>query len=417
MADADVVVVGAGIGGATLALALARKGISVQVLEQAPAFKPIYKGEYLQPRSLAIFAELGLADTIRNVTHPVHRSLMATESGLVLADINMGDLGPYEGRNGHHRLIQGAVLDALAARPNATVSMGSTLKDLRRNGSNWEVETSTGSLTARFVAGADGRLSAVRRLLGIHAVERGYPGASLAATFDLDGEAEPTVYQLFGARDSAYHFPLANNQARLYLVFWQDEDYEAYKAQPDGGLAYFKHRLTHYLPHLRGPISRLNDRKEIQVIPAYHLLADRWVADGAALLGDAAHCVNPARGQGMNLAIADAHELAGVLERALARGDLSAAALAPYEQRRRPFALYIQRDAERFRRLFLLRAPGAERMRAWIFKNSLKADRAMRRLMAVLAGVEEPPSFSEELLMNAAVLAPPLDRFVSGARA
>ncbi|MDB4897592.1 MAG: hypothetical protein JWN15_3854, partial [Firmicutes bacterium] len=276
---ATVIVVGGGIGGATLALALARRGIDVAVIEQAAAFKPIYKGEYLQPASLETFAALGLTDAIRAVTYPVYVTRIGTDTGETLMQMEMRELGEFEGRNGHHRQIQGAVLHALAALPNATIQMGVRLTGLRRERDGWSLTTSAGEMRARVIVGADGRRSAVRKLLGIAAAERPYPGAALAVTVDLPAEAEHTFHQLFGGQDSAYYFPLPDRQARLYLGLRTDSEYDHLRAQPDGGLAHLKERLGLYFPVLRPEIAGIDFLHAVQVIPSYYLMDERWVTD------------------------------------------------------------------------------------------------------------------------------------------
>ncbi|MCG0238650.1 MAG: FAD-dependent monooxygenase [Firmicutes bacterium] len=181
---------------------------------------------------------------------------------------------------------------------------------------------------------------------------------------------------------------------------------------PDGGLGYLKERLTAFFPNLEAAIAGIRDLREVQVIPSYYLLAERWVADGAALLGDAIHCVNPARGQGMNLAIADAWELAEVLAGALAAGRTDARALAAYAARRRRHVEYIQKEGDRTRRFLLATHPLMARLRDRVFRNMPRAPRAIRRLTAVLAGVEPPPSPAEDLLLLAAFTFPWVDRLV-----
>lgn len=112
--------------------------------------------------------------------------------------------------------------------------------------------------------------------------------------------------------------------------------------------------------------------------------APRYVADGAALMGDAAHPVSPAGGQGANMSVADAVILAEVAHDALVRGDCSAARLQLYERNRRPAnTRSLQLSVRTTAVLRLLRtlpwlAPILPRLLAWAERGSETKDRLIR---------------------------------------
>lgn len=404
-----IIIVGAGIGGAFLALRLGRLGHSVLLLEAAPRFAPIYKGEYLQPVSIKGFEAMGLLDEIRAATVPIERALTGDGERRPWMDINLPEVQGQEGRNGHHRAIHGVVIRALESLPNVELRMGERVTAAERRGDHWRVQTEQGSYEGAFLVGADGRRSVVRELLGIKASEQRYSGSSQAVTVNLPEQGEPAVIQWMGSVDGSAYFPLPNQQARLYLVTWVDGLWEEQKQAPDGGLAWLQERLIHYYPHLAESIKAIPSAREFQTIPSFKLMAERWYVDGAALLGDAAHCISPVRGLGMNMAIGDALALAGLLDREL-RGDLlPAATLSAYEAERRPTVAYAQMEADRQRRILFSKSPLMAWARERAMANTQRAPRAMALLMKFVAGGGAPLTPLEDLLCNAAFVFPFLD--------
>lgn len=134
----------------------------------------------------------------------------------------------------------------------------------------------------------------------------GIGGAVLALALARQGLEAVVVEQ---ARQFAPIFPLPEGKARLYLVI-PDEAFARMQQMPDKGLAYLQERLSHLLPAYREAIAGIPSMAVVQRVPCFCPRARDWVAHGAALLGDAVHCVSPTRGQGMNLAIGDAAALA-----------------------------------------------------------------------------------------------------------
>lgn len=414
--NVDVAIAGAGVGGAVLALALARQGLTVAVVEQARQFAPIYRGEFLQPRSLEILYELGLREAIDQVTTPVYETRMRRSDGHLLGVVDYRALvGPIkEGRNGHHRALQGAVLSALEQQPGARLLMGTRVTGLSRapGGTVAGLETTRGPISARLTVGADGQHSVVRKALGLPTREFRYPGEPLAVTVELDTAPPPSVDFVFGVGESGLVFPLPGNRARLYLVI-SDEQFAAMRSMPDHGLSVLKERLSHLLPQFRSGIERISDMAAVQRVPCWYLRAAQWVADGAALLGDAVHCVSPTRGQGMNLAIQDAESLASLVATLPRAQTPTAKELLPYQRRRQWQADFIQRDAGRVHRLLLARNPIVSLGRDLWLGNIKRAPHTMAAILRMYAGTVRPPVWYDHLFVTAAVLFPPLDRWVA----
>ncbi len=412
----DVAIAGAGIGGVVLALSLARQGLRVVVAEQVHRFPPVYRGEFLQPRSLEILTELGLRAEIDAVTAPVHQVRMTREDGSLLGVVDYQALdGPVrEGRNGLHREIQAAVIGALQREPSARLLMGTRVTGVLwdPSGAAAGLQTTAGPLPARLTVGAEGQRSVVRDELGLPCRVFRYPGVPLAVTVELGEPAPPVVRFIFGRGRSALLFPLPGGRARFYLVI-PDDLYAGVRAAPDRGLGALKEALIHFFPQYERGIRHIPSMSAVQPVPCWYLRAGRWVANGAAILGDAAHCVSPTRGQGMNLAIQDAAALAELVGALPRDRRPTAADLAPYERVRRRPADFIQRDAGRVHRLLLAEHPALLLARDLWLGALRRAPETTAAVLRMYAGTARPPVWYDHLFVSAAVFAPPLDRWVA----
>ena len=126
--------------------------------------------------------------------------------------------------------------------------------------------------------------------------------------------------------------------------------------------------------------------------------AARWVAEGAALLGDAAHACHPHVAQGSFQAMEDAKVLAEVLDVCLSRGEFSARALAPYEEIRRPVVERLQQVANEYVWLWETKNPVLARLRDRIFRNVGERPELLYRVAAIEAGIASGPlTFAERL--------------------
>ena len=112
------------------------------------------------------------------------------------------------------------------------------------------------------------------------------------------------------------------------------------------GLDSFKQRLRPSIPHDAFRWKSLTAWEQVGFLPAFRVRAAHWVTDGAALIGDAAHAMNPHASQGRMQAMTDAMVLADVIMKCRNTGDWSAKALSDYETARRPQVAMLQALAD-----------------------------------------------------------------------
>ncbi len=350
MADrVDVVIIGAGGGGAVLGLALAARGIDFMILEKAPGPPGGLRGEILQPNGQQILDRLGVLDKLpASAVRPVRVFHFYRAGGERLCTVDYGTLPPPYTRalvtlpNAAHH----AILDALETRAPGRITYGTQFTHVLREGSRVVgVQATRGGETfqvrAKLVVGADGGMSPVREAVGIRAQVHLYPEAYVIAILDAAEEVEEARY-FVGKGTILGVFPAAG---RKVYVFYMIPAGAMDRIQAEG-LESLRVRWRDIDPALEKTVENLTDWSQTAYLPAGRVRAARWVADGAALIGDAAHAMNPHASQGRMQAMADAVTLADVAAGCLETGECSAAALGEFERRRRPQVEMLQRLAD-----------------------------------------------------------------------
>ncbi len=414
----DVVVVGAGGGGAVLGLMLAQMDVSVLVLERQPGPPTALRGETIQPNGQQILARLGLLSALTpEVVEPVQRFHFIRIGGDRLCTMDYGMLPePYNRAlvalsNVVHHLI----LSRLSAQPSAQLWYGAEFQGiLQKNGRVGGVvvrrtgEQSSTQVQASLVVGADGATSLVRRALGIraevHRYRHGYLIALLPRPKGMRGEAHYYV----GRGELLGLFPAPGDRVVGLCMVEADAQGQAMDAFKARGLAAFKMRVGEIDPAMVKPLENLTSWEQIGFLPCMRVRAERWVVEGAALIGDAAHAMNPHASQGRMQAMADAVALAEVIGRCRETSDWSADALAAYERARRPHVEMLQRLADE--QTFFWNASDPLRcfLRDRVFRGMDRNARLHYQALTATAGLRTtPPLTWMDKLMAAGFLPDP----------
>jgi len=392
----DVVIVGAGGGGAVLGLALAQKGIKNIVLEQAPGPPTGLRGEILQPNGQQILDRLGVlsklpADATRSVRH-FHFCKVGGER---LCSVDYGMLPPPYNRaivtlpNVAHHVI----LEALEKAAPGALRYGATFRGLRREGNRVvgvDVERGgqTAAISAQLVVGADGAFSKVREALGIPTKLHLYREGYLIAILDSpDGLDEGRYF--VGRGEILGLFPAAGRKVYLFDMI-PAGSMERVKAQ---GLEARQNKWIRIDPSLEKTFRTLTDWKQTAYMPTGRVKTRTWVADGAVLIGDAAHAMNPHASQGRMQAMADAMALADLIPQCLEKGDVSAAALCEFERRRRPQVEMLQRLADEQVIFWNTGNPVLAFLRDRVFRTIGRNRRLNYKVLETTAGLRETPPF------------------------
>jgi monooxygenase len=348
--SADVVIVGAGIGGLSLGLFLAQKGYRIIILERGEELTPIQKPEVLQPGALEILERLGALGGLLAMWPARCECYHFYQAGgrpLVSVRCCPPAWRPVHGLITLPLWTRQALLGRLQAYPRVRLFWGADLTDLMRAGGAVtgvlaKVQGKDRSVSARVVVGADGAASRVRAALKVPGEVHRYPHAFVSVLVDRSAGVRSDVHYYVGRRSFLGVFPISSD-ALCLLLSVDAEHAHAFASRLGPSLA---ERVSAMAPVVAEAVRTSADWEHATLLPCVCVGVSRWVADGAALMGDSAHACHPYMGLGTTLAMEDARVLAQVLERCFERKDFSAEALAPYEAARRPAVERLQRLAE-----------------------------------------------------------------------
>ncbi len=393
----DVVVVGAGGGGAVLGLLLAGKGIQTLVLERASGPPRGIRGEILQPNGQMILDDLGLLDSLpKDAVQAVRHFHFRQIGGERLCSIDYDELPPPYNRalvtlphTVHH-----AVLEALEKHNPGGLWYGASFvnvlkKDKAVTGVEADVDGKPVRIGARLVVGADGPFSMVRDALGIRTTLHRYAESYLVAILDCPERLDEAQYFL-GKKEILGLFPAAEGKVYLVFMIGSASGNEIRAA----GVESLQKKWSAIYPELSATFQGFLDWNQSAVMPAGRARAGTWVADGAVLIGDAAHGMNPHASQGRMQAMADAAALAKLVPSCLAKDDFSKTTLSAYEQQRRPTVEMLQRLADEEVFFWNTGNPLVAWLRNRVFSTIDRNRRLKYQILTAKAGLRDTPPFA-----------------------
>ncbi|MEW6684415.1 MAG: NAD(P)/FAD-dependent oxidoreductase [Nitrospirota bacterium] len=391
---ADLVVVGAGIGGAVLALLAAAKERRVVVLDrQSRGPTDPDRGEILQPNGLRILDRLGLlAELSEHSVSRVRRYHFHRIGGPRLVTIDYGALPePYNYTLvGHPRALMASIRYRLAASGLVDMRWGEAVVGLVRQrrrvvGVDTEFGGNRSRVLAPVVVGGDGPGSPVRSALRIPTRVRRYADGYVTMVLPRPDGFGPDGRYYVGRREILGVFPLGAE--RIYAFYlWP------VRRRPElehRGLPALKGVLTAIDPDLKRPLEALTSWDQVGWMPCLKVVPRRWVGHGAALLGDAAHALNPHVAQGRNQALEDAVTLDAVLDSCFASGNFSRQALSLYERIRRPQAAALQRLGDEMAFFWNTGNPIVASIRDRVFSTLGRNEYLRTKMLSLVAGLSD----------------------------
>jgi 2-polyprenyl-6-methoxyphenol hydroxylase-like FAD-dependent oxidoreductase len=376
-----VIVVGAGIGGLSAAIALRKAGIETVVFERARELKEIGAGLSLVANATRALNELSLDGVLRGLGEPVGRAEIRTWRGEVLSTISVSQLSEKVGTQSvavHRADLQAVLLRELG---ESVVRTGAECVGFEQNGAGVRAFFNGGREEhCDVLIGADGLRSAVRaRLLGDGGPRyAGYTAWRAVVTPKQDLFPPDVTFEYWGTGTRCLCVQLGEGR-----VYWAVST-NAPEGEKDVTGA-TKGALLELLRGWHGPVPALIEATEEPAILRTDIYdrdppRKRWGEGRVTLLGDAAHPMTPDLGQGACQAIEDAVELARCLRR---QEMVAAAALGFYEARRIRRTAWIVRGSRRTGRVAQLQNPLACRLRDAALR-ALPSRLQMKQLGAVI---------------------------------
>ena len=365
-ATQTAVIAGAGIGGLTAALTLARAGLQVIILEQADRLEETGAGIQLSPNASRVLIDLGLGDRLRaTAVAPTALRVLRARDGHEIVRMPLAHTAERFGAPYwviHRGDLQAALLDAVQANPDIKLVLGTRVDRFALNADGVTVQGKYALPNAKVPArvdtdgsilvGADGIWSSVRALLGDKTQPRFAGRVAWRALVPTEMAAkparEPMVNLWLGRRSHLVHYPVAGG-AQINVVAIAEGHWDApgwsTRSTPAEVLA--RYPLGAWSRHARDMIGM----PDYWLKWALHERAplSRWGDGPITLLGDAAHPVLPFLAQGAALAIEDAAVLAAEIT---AHSDDIVQALRAYESRRRARTTRVQQTARQTGRIY-----------------------------------------------------------------
>jgi 2-octaprenylphenol hydroxylase len=313
----DVLVVGGGLIGLSLAAALRDSPLKVTVVDQQPMplvpepHAKTRKGYALRSGINPRVSALGI--TSWNFLNKIGGSISSTcyddvevwDSGTGRVDFGAGEVLGYIVEN--NRLAA-----ALIEKAGQSIHWAIELTDIDKVDDGYRVSAGDLSWHTRLLVGADGSNSAVRKLAGFPALQWRYDQKGIVTTIETEKPHGNIARQWFTDSGILAFLPLADDH--LCSIVYSTSDADGVLTLDE---AAFSERLGILSEHALGRVLGVDKRFSFPLQQQHSL---SYVAPGLALIGDAAHTIHPLAGQGANLGLGDAASLSVVIKQAKLEG-------------------------------------------------------------------------------------------------
>jgi salicylate hydroxylase len=324
-----IIVIGGGIGGLAAALALARLGAVVTVLEQTAEISDMGAGLQISPNGFVVLDALGLRDAV------VDRSMAATSvvlrnysNSAIVATL---DVSPQTGGQNYHFIHRAdlvACLLSAARQAGVQVRLQHKVKQVQTSVIPQVVLTNGATMMADLVVGADGLHSCLRPVLNRPAAPRFTGQVAWRALVPRQSHALAQVQLYMGPGRHLVTYPLRGGQLVNVVAVQERANWAADGWQHRDDPQNLRRAFADFSPDVQ-ELLRSVDNLHLWGL-FRHPVARNWYQDHAVLLGDAAHPTLPFLAQGANMALEDAWVLADCL----ANAETTSGALARYQKRR-----------------------------------------------------------------------------------
>lgn len=330
------IVVGGGPAGAVLSFMLARKGIDVMLLESHLDFDRDFRGDTLHPSILEVMDELGLADRLLQLPHTKLSLVAPPAAAGPRLQFDLHDLKtkfPYIAFMPQTRFLEFITREAQRF-PSFHLVMGARVEELLEEdgqacGVRYRAHDGWHEVRALLTVGADGRFSRLRKLAGFEPIASSSPMDVLWLRLSRKPDDPHGLMGRFGGGRALICLEREDHWQIGYVI-----GKGTYQQVHAAGLEALRQGIAETAAEFADRVAELQDWKQVSMLSVEANRLPRWYRPGLLLLGDAAHVMSPAGGNGINYAIMDAVAAANILTAPLQAGRVSVADLARVQRRR-----------------------------------------------------------------------------------
>jgi 2-octaprenyl-6-methoxyphenol hydroxylase len=330
----DVIIVGNGLTGGTLACALAHKGLQVALVDQQDITKPFHpdgKSFALSRSSYRLFSELAIWQDLNEVT-PI--SSIHTSDGMLPSWVRYEENESEEGPLGYvveSALLKSAIYQKILSLKNITFHGSTSVKRCERGSSSSVLVETDNQITlqAPLCVASDGRCSMLRESAQIPVMKWGYDQIAIVCTVAHTLPHYNQAFEHFLPTGPLAFIPREGDTSGIVWSIESEKAKDLLTLSPEA----FAEELQAHFGEALGALKVVSERWHY---PLSVNLPKRIIDTRLALVGDAAHSFHPVAGQGLNVGLRDVSALARLLSEGVALGlDLGSQTLLEAYQRNR----------------------------------------------------------------------------------
>jgi len=352
--SSDVIIVGAGLVGSAMAIALAQGGVKVALFERASRKAVLDKtadgrASAISEASRRVFESIGIWNALSQHGEPILD--IKVVDGFSDAQVHYDHKEVGERPFGYiisNPFIRASLIEAVEAEENIALCYESEVSDIKRSSSDVTVTLKDDSVhTASVLLAADGRMSRLREWAGIASRKIEYGQSAIVCSIKHEKPHGGLALERFLPNGPIAVLPMKDNHS---CVVWT-EPHDMAKHMIGLDDAFFVHEMTERMGHYLGEIESVDKR---YCYPLNLMQSEGYIAERFALVGDSAHGIHPIAGQGVNLGYRDVAVLAELLIKAKRLGqDIGGAeTLAHYQRWRRLDSTSMITATDALNRLF-----------------------------------------------------------------
>jgi len=363
----DILIVGGGMVGLSMAAALAETKLSIGVIEKATFddsfFTELLKEQKLSPedydirvsaispQNQSLLSAFGVWQKIPDCRIADYERMYVWDGeGTGEIEFDAAELAQKKlGSIVENRVIQAALFQSVVANNNIQLLDGQSIIKMDNSGEGVFVSLDgVGEVSTKLLIGADGANSIVRRMLEIPCSEVDYEQVALVATIETELCHRNKALQRFTRFGPVAFLPLPSE--KLCSIVWSVDSDKAREIQ--------KYQISEFESGLERAfefkLGKLSLKSEFQGFPLIKRHAESYIKDRCVLVGDAAHTIHPLAGQGVNLGFQDVECLSRRIKELLEKGrDYSNPLnLTPYQRERKTHNRLTQETMTGFKWLF-----------------------------------------------------------------